>query len=132
MPVAAAHPISLRAAERERLEKRAYGHKTEHRLRIRAPVPPARWSCPGSATEVTTRGITGAISASPVRRRLAEDAFKPWRHRSWIFITDPDFRAKAQRVLDLYEKTSAFGSYPGCVTLAGLPSVAPAHRRIRG
>ncbi|MEV0738750.1 IS630 family transposase [Streptomyces sp. NPDC050549] len=177
MPVAAAHPISLRAAERERLKKMAYGHKTEHRLRIRAQVvlhaahgrsnariaresglhldtvrcwrgrfaerglgglndrersgrpqsftsiqvaevkalacrlpaesavPLARWSCPELAVELTTRGITGAISASTVRRWLAEDALKPWQHRSWIFITDPDFRAKAQRVLDLYART---------------------------
>ncbi|WP_258382943.1 helix-turn-helix domain-containing protein, partial [Streptomyces sp. NTH33] len=38
MPVAAARPIVLRAAERERLKKMAYGHKTEHRLRMRAQV----------------------------------------------------------------------------------------------
>jgi hypothetical protein len=38
-----------------------------------------------------------------VRRWLAEDAIKPWQHRSWIFPRDPDFAAKAARVLDLYE-----------------------------
>ncbi|MFE7503590.1 hypothetical protein ACFU6O_31380, partial [Streptomyces albidoflavus] len=38
MPVAAARPITLHAAERERLKKMAYGQKTEHRLRIRAQV----------------------------------------------------------------------------------------------
>jgi hypothetical protein len=36
LPVAAARPIVLRAAEREQLKKTAYGHKTEHRLRMRA------------------------------------------------------------------------------------------------
>ncbi|MEH0580506.1 MULTISPECIES: hypothetical protein [Streptomyces] len=42
MPVAAARPIVLRAAERERLKRMAYGHKTEHRPRMRAKVvPPA-------------------------------------------------------------------------------------------
>ena len=30
------------------------------------------------------------------------DALKPWQHRSWIFPRDPDFAAKAARVLDLY------------------------------
>jgi hypothetical protein len=30
---------------------------------------------------------------------------KPWQYRSWIFIRDPDFRAKARRVLDLYART---------------------------
>ena len=40
-----------------------------------------------------------------MRRWLSEDALKPWQYRSWIFITDPDFAAKAQRVLDLYDRT---------------------------
>ena len=45
------------------------------------------------------------MSASTVRRRiLAADALKPWQHRSWIFIRDPDFAAKAARVLDLYAR----------------------------
>ncbi|MGW0947863.1 hypothetical protein ACWD4O_35655 [Streptomyces sp. NPDC002623] len=45
------------------------------------------------------------MSASTVRRRLAQDALKPWQHRSWIFITSPDFRLKAAWVLDLYART---------------------------
>jgi hypothetical protein len=36
-------------------------------------------------------------------RWLAEDAIRPWTHRSWIFPRDADFEAKAARVLDLYE-----------------------------
>jgi hypothetical protein len=39
-----------------------------------------------------------------VRRWLSEDALKPWQYQSWIFITDPDFQPKAQRVLDLYQR----------------------------
>ncbi|WP_326793274.1 IS630 family transposase [Streptomyces sp. NBC_00841] len=177
MPVAAACPIVLRAAERERLKKMAYGHKTEHRLRMRAQVvlhaargrsnaritretglhldtvrcwrgrfaehglaglsdrersgrppsftalqvaqvkalacrlpaesgvPLARWSCPELAREVVARAIACSVSASTVRRWLADDALKPWQHRSWIFITDPDFRIKAERVLGLYART---------------------------
>jgi hypothetical protein len=42
------------------------------------------------------------VSASSVRRWLGADALKPWQHRSWISIRDPDFEAKAARVLDLY------------------------------
>lgn len=38
-------------------------------------------------------------------RRLDQDALEPWQHRSWIFLTDPDFRPKAERVLDLYART---------------------------
>ena len=49
-------------------------------------------------------GLAVSVSASTVRRWLAADAIKPWRHRSWIFPRDPDFAAKAARVLDLYAR----------------------------
>ena len=49
-----------------------------------------------------TSGVCASLSASSVRRWLAADALKPWQHRSWISIRDPDFEAKAARVLDLY------------------------------
>jgi hypothetical protein len=39
-----------------------------------------------------------------VRRWLREDALKPWQYQSWIFITDPNFATKAQKVLDLYAR----------------------------
>jgi hypothetical protein len=41
-------------------------------------------------------------SASTIGRWLAEDAIRPWRHKSWIFPRDPDFLEKAGPVLDLY------------------------------
>ncbi|MEV0538144.1 IS630 family transposase [Kitasatospora sp. NPDC050463] len=68
-------------------------------------APLSRWSCPELAREAMQRGIAPAVSASTVRRWLAQDALKPWQHRSWIFITDPDFGPKAARVLDLYART---------------------------
>ena len=43
------------------------------------------------------------ISGATVWRWLSEDAIKPWSYRSWIFPRDPDFKAKAGRILDLYE-----------------------------
>ena len=49
------------------------------------------------------RGIVAAIGESTIRRWLSEDAIKPWNHRSWVFPRDPDFEAKAARILDLYE-----------------------------
>ncbi|MEU4213679.1 IS630 family transposase [Streptomyces sp. NPDC026206] len=182
MPVAPARPIAPTAAERERLKKLAYGHKTEYRLRVRAQVvlhaargrsnariaretglhldtvrkwrgrfaelglagladrkrtgrpasftalqaarvkalacrlpaetgaPLSRWSCPELAREAMVQGIATSVSASTVRRWLAEDALKPWQHRSWIFITDPGFQPKAERVLDLYAR--AWGGVP--------------------
>jgi hypothetical protein len=65
-------------------------------------VPLSRWSAPELAVEAVNRAIVAAVSASTVRRWLAEDALKPWQHRSWIFPRDPDFAAKAARALDLY------------------------------
>ena len=67
-------------------------------------LPLARWSGPDLAAQAVTDGICDSISASTVRRWLREDAIKPWQYQSWIFISDPDFAAKAQRVLDLYAR----------------------------
>ena len=66
-------------------------------------VPLARWSTAELATEAVRQGLAETISPSTVGRWLAADAIKPWQHRSWIFPRDPDFAAKAARVLDLYE-----------------------------
>jgi len=64
-------------------------------------VPLSKWSGPDLARELSgRRQIT--VSASTVRRWLAGDALRPWQHRSWISVRDPDFAAKAARVLDLY------------------------------
>jgi hypothetical protein len=68
-------------------------------------TPLSRWSAPELAVEAVNRGIVAAVSASTVRRWLAEDVLKPWQHRSWIFPRDPDFAVKAARVLDLYART---------------------------
>jgi len=68
-------------------------------------APLSRWSAPELAVEAVARGIVEAVSASTVRRWLAEDVLKPWQHRSWIFPRDPDFAVKAARVLDLYART---------------------------
>jgi len=44
-----------------------------------------------------------AMSPSTIWRILDRDALRPWRHRSWLFPRDPQFAAKAGRVLDLYQ-----------------------------
>jgi len=49
---------------------------------------------------VIQRGVCDA-SAPTIWRWRAEDAIKPWQQRSWLFVRDPDFRAKAHRVSDL-------------------------------
>lgn len=74
-------------------------------------LPLARWSITELATQATAQGLVRPassgrpVSVTTVRRWLATDAIKPWQHRSWIFPRDPDFAAKAARVLDLYART---------------------------
>ena len=67
-------------------------------------VPLSRWSSAELAAQAVTDGLVESVSASTVRRWLAEDAIQPWRYRSWIFPRDPNFAVKAGRVLDLYER----------------------------
>ena len=71
-------------------------------LPAESEVPLARWSSGELAREAVARGICEQISGVTVWRWLSEDAIKPWQHRSWIFPRDPDFTAKAGRILDLY------------------------------
>ena len=51
-----------------------------------------------------TQGLVAEISGATLWRWLSADALRPWRHRSWIFPRDPDFAAKAGRILDLYDR----------------------------
>ncbi len=73
-------------------------------LPAESDVPLARWSYTELAAAAVTRGVIETISPSTVGRWLRADAIRPWRHRSWIFPRDPDFAAKAARVLDLYDR----------------------------
>ncbi len=66
-------------------------------------VPLARWSTSELAGQACRSGLVATISGSTVWRWLHEDAIKPWQHRCWIFPRDPEFEAKAGRLLDLYE-----------------------------
>jgi transposase len=67
-------------------------------------VPLSRWSGPDLARELVAR-CQVTVSASTIGRWLAGDALKPWQHRSWISVRDPQFATKAARVLDLYAGT---------------------------
>ena len=67
-------------------------------------VPLSRWSSAEIAREAVARGIVERISGVTVWRWLSADAIRPWNYRSWIFPRDPEFRAKAGRILDLYER----------------------------
>lgn len=66
--------------------------------------PLSRWSAAELAREAVARGIVCEISGTTVWRWLAADAIRPWAWRSWVFPRDPEFREKAGRVLDLYQR----------------------------
>jgi transposase len=67
-------------------------------------VPLSRWTGPELKRELDARQLAGApVSASSVLRILAENPVRPWRYQSWIFPRDPDFTAKAEVILDLYQ-----------------------------
>jgi hypothetical protein len=58
-----------------------------------------------SLTDLTRRAsqaLRKPISKSTVWRILDADAIKPWQYEHWIFPRDPDFAAKAGRIVDLY------------------------------
>lgn len=64
----------------------------------------ARWSATELARRAVADGAAQSISPATVARILTRDVIKPWQHRSWIYPRDPDFAAKAGRVLDLYDR----------------------------
>ncbi|MGO9884353.1 MAG: IS630 family transposase [Solirubrobacteraceae bacterium] len=95
-------------------------------------VPLARWSSCELAREAVARGICEQISGVTVWRWLSDDAIKPWQHRSWIFPRDPQFTAKAGRILDLYSgRWEGELLHPGdyVVCCDEKPSIQPRHRK---
>jgi len=66
-------------------------------------VPLSRWSVSELGRHAVQSGLVASISDTTLWRWLDEDALRPWQHRCWIFPRDPDFAAKAGRLLDLYE-----------------------------
>ena len=66
-------------------------------------VPLSRWTGPELVAELAARGLPGSISVSSVLRILAEHPVRPWQYRSWIYPRAPDFEAKANVILDLYQ-----------------------------
>ena len=66
-------------------------------------LPLSRFSRNELRRHVLEQGIVAEISGTTIWRWLSEDAIRPWSYRSWLFPRDPEFAAKAGRVLDLYE-----------------------------
>jgi len=82
------------------VQVKALACELPHRLHL----PLSRLSLSEIRREVITQGLVAEISGATLWRWLSGDALRPWRHRSWIFPRDPDFAAKAGRILDLYDR----------------------------
>jgi DDE superfamily endonuclease len=67
-------------------------------------LPLSRFSIREVRHEVIARGLVASIGETTLWRWLAEDAIRPWCHRSWIFPRAPDFEDKAGPILDLYQR----------------------------
>jgi len=64
--------------------------------------PLSRYSTTDLARLISAHPDAPPLSVSTIWRLLDRAALKPWRYRSWLFPRDPQFAAKAGRVLDLY------------------------------
>jgi transposase len=67
-------------------------------------TPTSRWSLADLRDELLVTGLVEEVSTTTLWRWLAEDAIRPWQHRSWVFPRAPDFAAKAGVALDLYQR----------------------------
>ncbi len=82
------------------VQVKALACELPHRLGL----PLSRLSIADIRQEGVAQGLVAEISGTTLWRWLNADALRPWQHRSWIFPRDPDFAAKAGRILDLYER----------------------------
>jgi DDE superfamily endonuclease len=82
------------------VQVKALACELPHRLGL----PLSRLSIADIRQEVVAQGLVAEISGTTLWRWLNADALRPWQHRSWIFPRDPDFAAKAGRILDLYAR----------------------------
>ncbi|MGH7556216.1 MAG: hypothetical protein ACREMD_00240 [Gemmatimonadota bacterium] len=73
-------------------------------LPARLGLPLSRFGRAELQRHVVAAGLVAEISGVTIWRWLNQDAIRPWSRRSWIFPRDPDFHAKAARVLDLYHR----------------------------
>jgi transposase len=71
-------------------------------------VPLTRWSIAKLGSHLAEAGVAG-LSQSALRELLDEAGLSFQRTRSWKWSPDPDFQAKAERVLGLYREAPLDG-----------------------
>ena len=84
-----------------------------------------RWSLPKLAAHLDAIGVA-ALSPSALRALLDDAGLSFQRTRSWKWSPDPDFAAKAERVLGLYREPPADGPMV-CFDEMGAIQLIPHH-----
>jgi transposase len=67
-------------------------------------LPLSRFSLAEIVLWIKQAAAVPTISASSVWRLLHQTAIRPWYYRGWLFPRDPAFVAKAEPILDLYQR----------------------------
>lgn len=79
-------------------------------LMVGTPPPPyTSWTLDLVVNELIDRGIVSTISRETISKWLREADLKPHRVKYWLHSKDPAFKAKRDRVVDLYINRPADG-----------------------
>ncbi len=90
-------PPTFTAGQRAQIKKIALGRPTDHGL------PFSTWSLPKLAEHLVAEGVVEDISHEGLRQLLRKENVSFQRLKTWKTSTDPDYEAKKNRVLELYE-----------------------------
>src|ERR671932_2073346 len=99
-------PAALQEAPRPGAARKLSGKEEALLVATACASPPegrARWTLELLADEMVRLTAHASLSRETVRRRLAENALKPWRQKMWcIPRVNGEFVARMEDVLDLY------------------------------
>lgn len=104
------HGLEAALAEEPRpgRSRKLSGREEALLVAVACSAPPegrARWTLELLADEVVRRTDHDDISRETIRRRLADQALKPWRKKMWcIPQVDAEYVARMEDILDLYSE----------------------------
>ncbi|HET6873870.1 MAG TPA: IS630 family transposase [Acidimicrobiales bacterium] len=90
-------PPTFTLPQRQQIKKIALSRPTDHRL------PFSTWSLAKLADFLVAEGVVEDISHEGLRVLLREEGVSFQRIKTWKVSNDPDFEAKKNRVLELYD-----------------------------
>ena len=94
---AGGRPPTFTLTQRQQIKKIALGRPTDHDL------PFSTWSLAKLADFLVAEGVVEDISHEGLRQVLKDEGVSFQRLKTWKHSTDPDFEAKKNHILDLYD-----------------------------